>query len=131
MTKKIDQDETNEVIDTNEQINTETVPEGWTVVEESNADVPKWDFEANPVMIGNVSQKQTINIKDGDTSRPTIVATVNVDGKDYIIWQSAALLSWLKEAYVGQAVYIKYKGKKSIGKGRTMKDFTVATQPGR
>ena len=105
----------------------EEVPVGFTVIEENNEDLPKWDFEIDPIMQGKVLNKQQVNVPDGAGTRPVWLISVSVGGEGFIVWQCASLKEWMKECFVGQQVWLKYQGMKELPNKRSMKVFKVAT----
>ena len=123
-------DETNDTELDNQPAPVAELGDEWVVIASEQKDSALWDFLENPILEGVVQSKEAKHIKNPPPGRTENLFIIKVGDEDFAVFQSAKLKEWGEQTFVGQHVRIEYKGKKDIGHGRTMKDFTVMVKKG-
>lgn len=104
---------------------------GWEVKVEPFS--PTWDFERNPVLIGQFVNHRTTEQDDlnnpGQTREANVYEIVEAtNGEKYTVWGSYAIDEAFADIAPGTIVRITFEGKVEIKGGRSVNQFRVETK---
>lgn len=101
-----------------------TTPAGYTQADTDLDSFPKWDFDKEPQLNGEIIKvKEDIEVEKAGVKRKTKMAVVKVDSDYYLLWMSANLEDFFKVLVPGMLVQVNYKGMVVLGNNNTMRDF--------
>lgn len=100
------------------------VPAGFDDVSSDFNRYPSWDFDNNPVLVGDVLRVDVANITDGKGTRETGVAhVVTDDGETVALWESAALADLFGVMKKGSRIHVIYTGTEELSRNRSLRKF--------
>ena len=98
-------------------------PEGFTEYDLSYDNYATWDWEANPLLVGQVTQTKTVNLKRRGVATDVRMMIVMVGDPEHAIWETAQLKKLMIESFAGQHVAIRYMGMEDLPGGKRMRKF--------
>jgi len=103
-------------------------PEGFEEYDLSYDNYETWDWENSPLMVGQVTQTKTVNMKRRGVATDVLMMIVMVDNTEWAIWETAQLKKLMVESHSGQHVAIRYMGMEDLPGGKRMRKFEARTR---
>lgn len=103
-------------------------PEGFEEYDLSYDNYETWDWENSPLMVGQVTQTKTVNMKRRGVATDVLMMIVMVDNTEWAIWETAQLKKLMVESHPGQHVAIRYVGMEDLPGGKRMRKFEARTR---
>lgn len=103
-------------------------PEGFEEYDLSYDNYETWDWDTKPLLVGQVTQTKTVNLKRRGVATDVLMMIVMVGDTEHAIWETAQLKKYMQDSFAGQHVAIRYQGMIDLPGGRRMRDFKVGTR---
>lgn len=106
------------------------LPSGYQAIANQDRGV-KWDFEAHPVLEGEVLGIRTVDVGTGRNKRESQVMNIRTkQGEVFSVWESASLAEFFKAAEEGMECAVAFTGYQDIGRPQPMKMFSAGLKEG-
>jgi len=104
---------------------------GWETIVEPFGETYAFETPGD-VLIGTYTGSKTVETDDlnnpGEKRNQTVYDITDENGKKWSVWESYNIAKAMADLEPGTLVRIEFKGKVSIGNGRSVKQFAVATR---
>lgn len=99
-------------------------PKGMTQADTDLDAQPKWDFDVNPLIQGEVTKIKLYTDRSEEIPRDVRYAIViTTDGEEVQLWESKNLEQFFNNLKVGSNIWVLYKGSVPLKGRKTMKMF--------
>ena len=99
-------------------------PKGMTQADTDLDAQPKWDFDVNPLIQGEITKIKLYTDRSEEVPRDVRYAVLTTtDGEEVQLWESKNLEQFFNNVKAGSNIWVLYKGSVPLKGRKTMKMF--------